>query len=510
MVVVDFTTTIFLNQIKNMKKYIIGVALALIVLGCKTIGSITQNAPSDYRPQFHYLPEKNWVNDPNGLVYLDGEYHLFYQYNPFGDLWGHMSWGHAVSKDLKKWAELPVAIPEKKNADGTTTMIFSGCAVVDSLNTSGFFEEGYKKGMVAIFTSHIDDNGKGMAQHQSLAFSSDKGRTWKMYDKNPVLDIGLKDFRDPNVIWYPERNVWVMTVVKALEYTVQFYESKNLKSWKLLSEFGKQGDVSRIWECPSLIKVPVENEPNPKWVLMLSSGSRNNNLLGVQYFVGDFDGMKFVPQKQETLFFDSGYDSYATIPFFNLPKSHLKPVYLSWASDWEYARDVPTTGFRGQFTLPREVILYKNQEGLYRLKQSAIVDSSIPTTIKSLKSGEKLKSKILKSNQNLYRLILDIDIRDSKGLELILLKNGDEKTILNFDSQKNILSLDRRNSGNVSFNKKFPNLNQIELIPENGKIKLDILVDKSIIEVFANDGKEAITSLVYPTFGSSDIELNWK
>ncbi|MCA0366250.1 MAG: glycoside hydrolase family 32 protein [Bacteroidetes bacterium] len=493
-----------------MKKYIIGVALALIVLGCKTIGSITQNAPSDYRPQFHYLPEKNWVNDPNGLVYLDGEYHLFYQYNPFGDLWGHMSWGHAVSKDLKKWAELPVAIPEKKNADGTTTMIFSGCAVVDSLNTSGFFEEGYKKGMVAIFTSHIDDNGKGMAQHQSLAFSSDKGRTWKMYDKNPVLDIGLKDFRDPNVIWYPERNVWVMTVVKALEYTVQFYESKNLKSWKLLSEFGKQGDVSRIWECPSLIKVPVENEPNPKWVLMLSSGSRNNNLLGVQYFVGDFDGMKFVPQKQETLFFDSGYDSYATIPFFNLPKSHLKPVYLSWASDWEYARDVPTTGFRGQFTLPREVILYKNQEGLYRLKQSAIVDSSIPTTIKSLKSGEKLKSKILKSNQNLYRLILDIDIRDSKGLELILLKNGDEKTILNFDSQKNILSLDRRNSGNVSFNKKFPNLNQIELIPENGKIKLDILVDKSIIEVFANDGKEAITSLVYPTFGSSDIELNWK
>ncbi|MFN8431746.1 MAG: glycoside hydrolase family 32 protein [Spirosomataceae bacterium] len=493
-----------------MKKYIIGVALALIALGCKTTVNISKNAPSDYRPQFHYLPEKNWVNDPNGLVYLDGEYHLFYQYNPFGDLWGHMSWGHAVSKDLKKWEELPVAIPEKKNADGTTTMIFSGCAVVDSLNTSGFFEEGYKKGMVAIFTSHVDNKGMGMAQHQSLAYSKDKGRTWKMYDKNPVLDIGLKDFRDPNVIWYPERNVWVMTVVKALEYTVQFYESKDLKSWKLLSEFGKQGDVSRIWECPSLIKVPVENEPNPKWVLMLSSGSRNNNLLGVQYFVGDFDGMKFVPQKQETLFFDSGYDSYATIPFFNLPKSHVKPVYLSWASDWEYARDVPTTGFRGQFTLPREVILYKNQEGLYRLKQSAIVDSSIPTTIKSLKSGEKLKSKILKSNQNLYRLILDIDVRDSKGLELILLKNGNEKTILNFDSQKNILSLDRRNSGNVSFNKKFPNLNQIELIPENGKIKLDILVDKSIIEVFANDGKEAITSLVYPTFGSSDIELNWK
>ncbi len=510
MVVVYFTTTIFLNQIKNMKKYIIGVALALIALGCKTTGSITQNTPSDYRPQYHYLPEKNWVNDPNGLVYLDGEYHLFYQYNPFGDLWGHMSWGHAINKDLKKWEELPVAIPEKQNADGTTTMIFSGCAVVDSLNTSGFFEEGYKKGMVAIFTSHIDDKGKGMAQHQSLAFSSDKGRTWKMYDKNPVLDIGLKDFRDPNVIWYPERNVWIMTVVKALEYTVQFYESKDLKNWNLLSEFGKQGDVSRIWECPSLIKVPVENEPNPKWVLMLSSGSRNNNLLGVQYFVGDFDGMKFVPQKQETLFFDSGYDSYATIPFFNLPKSHKKPVYLSWASDWEYARDVPTTGFRGLFTLPREVILYKNQEGFYRLKQSVIVDTSIPTIIKSLKSGEKLKSKILKSNQNLYRLILDMDVRDSKGLELILLKNGAEKTILNFDSQKNILILDRRNSGNVSFSKKFPNINQIELIPENGKIKLDILVDKSIIEVFANGGKESITSLVYPTFGSSDIELNWK
>ncbi|MBL0327646.1 MAG: glycoside hydrolase family 32 protein [Cytophagaceae bacterium] len=493
-----------------MKKYIIGVALALIVLGCKTSGNITKNASSDYRPNLHFSPEKNWANDPNGLVYLDGEYHLFYQYNPFGDLWGHMSWGHAISKDLKKWEELPVAIPEKKNADGTTTMIFSGCAVIDSLNTSGFFDEGYKKGMVAIFTSHVDNKGMGMAQHQSLAYSNDKGRTWKLYEKNPVLDIGLKDFRDPNVIWYPERNVWIMTVVKALEYTVQFYESKDLKSWKLLSEFGNQGDVSRIWECPSLIKVPVIDESKFKWVLMLSSGSKNNNLLGVQYFVGDFDGMKFVPQKQETLFFDSGYDNYATIPFFNLPKSHEKPVYLSWASDWEYARVLPTEGFRGQFTLPREVSLFKDDIGVYRIIQTPIVDSSIPTVISSLKPGDQLESKLMKSNQNLYRLILDFDITNSKGFELLLLKNGDEKTVLNFDSQKNILSIDRRTSGNVGFSEKFPKLNQIEFLPENGKIKLDILVDKSIIEVFANSGKEAITTLVYPTYGSSSIELNWK
>jgi fructan beta-fructosidase len=202
-----------------MKK--IMTVLASVLLGIGTTNLSAQPVNDPYRPTYHYTPPKNWVNDPNGMVYLDGEYHLFYQYNPFGSKWGHMSWGHAVSKDLKTWETLPVALPEFDNADGSQTMIFSGCAVIDSMNTSGFFEKGFKKGMVAIFTSHIDKNGKGLAQHQSLAYSSDKGRTWKRYQKNPVLDIGLKDFRDPNVFWYARKKRWILTVVKALEYTAQ-------------------------------------------------------------------------------------------------------------------------------------------------------------------------------------------------------------------------------------------------------------------------------------------------
>jgi fructan beta-fructosidase len=154
------------------------------------------------RPLYHYTPPKNWVNDPNGLVYLDGEYHLFYQYNPFGNKWEHMSWGHAVSLNLQDWKTLPLALPEIKNQNGSTTMIFSGCVVVDSLNTSGFFDLGFKKGLVSVFTSHVSHAGKDLAQHQSLAFSSDKGRTWKYFDKNPVLDISITNFRDPNVIWW--------------------------------------------------------------------------------------------------------------------------------------------------------------------------------------------------------------------------------------------------------------------------------------------------------------------
>ena len=325
-----------------------------------SLAGFSQNEQKDYRPQYHYTPPKNWVNDPNGLIYLEGEYHLFYQYNPFGNKWGHMSWGHAVSKDLKNWETLPVALPEFDNADGSQTMIFSGCAVIDSENTSGFFGKGVKNGMVAIFTSHVDKKGQGLAQHQSIAYSTDKGRTWKHYEKNPVLDLGMKDFRDPNVIWYPERQVWIMTVVKPLEHIAQFYESKDLKKWTLLSEFGKQGDMTKIWECPSLTKIQVEGTNESKWVLMISSGHREKNYLGMQYFVGDFDGKTFTPdpsvQKNKPVWIDYGRDDYAGVTWSDIPARDGRRLFLGWMSNWDYATLVPTVrATRGNFSGPMTI-----------------------------------------------------------------------------------------------------------------------------------------------------------
>ncbi len=479
-----------------------------LLLGAFVISSLVgfaQSPAQDYRPQFHYTAPKNWVNDPNGLVYLDGEYHLFYQYNPFGNKWGHMSWGHAVSKDLKNWETLPVALPEFDNADGTKTMIFSGCAVIDNMNTSGFFEKGFTKGMVAVFTSHIE----GKAQHQSLAYSADKGRTWKRYDKNPVLELGMKDFRDPNVIWYPEKQVWIMTVIKPLEYLAQFYESKDLKKWTLLSEFGKQGDMTKIWECPSLTKVPVEGTNETKWVLMISSGHRQKNYLAMQYFVGDFDGKTFTPQKQnEILYVDEGKDFYAAIPFSNLPKSHAKPILIGWVNDWEYGGDIPTGDtWRGGFSVAREFSLKKTANGLRLIQQP----------VPQLKSGQKeafsLKNKTVEGSftvpfkGEVFDLTVEIQPKQTKSVMLNVLQSQDESTAIRYDVATQELSLDRTRSGQVNFHPRFSSVERIKVPLKDGKLKLRLLADKSILELYAQDGEQVMTEWVFPTKHEGGISL---
>src|SRR5271154_2182428 len=218
-----------------------------------------------YRPQFHFTPATNWTNDPNGLVYYKGEYHLFYQHNPFGNVWGHMSWGHAISKDLVHWKHLPIAIREENGV-----MIFSGSCVIDEKNTSGFATKPGQIPMVAIYTGHyISNNSKpdNYQQAQYIAFSLDDGITWKKYENNPVLDLHKKDFRDPCVFWYEPEKKWIMALVLPREHIVRFYSSQNLKEWKHISDFGPAGDTSDIWECPSLTKVPGENNPTKsKWV----------------------------------------------------------------------------------------------------------------------------------------------------------------------------------------------------------------------------------------------------
>lgn len=472
--------------------------------------SIINAFAQNYRPDFHYTPPKNWVNDPNGLVYLDGEYHLFYQYNPFGDKWGHMSWGHAVSKDLVKWETLPLALPEIQNPDGSTTMIFSGCIVVDSFNTSGLFANGFKKGLVAVFTSHVSKPGKELGQHQSLAYSSDKGRTWKYYDENPVLDIGLTNFRDPNVIWWPNEKKWVMTVVKPLEYIVQFYSSKDLKKWTLMSEFGKQGDMSRIWECPALVKVPLQNSTESKWVLMISSGNRQAGYLGMQYFVGDFDGKSFKSQKQEeVLFVDEGKDFYAAIPYNNLPKSQKNPVIIGWVNDWEYANDIPLEGYRGGFSVARKLRLYKDQTA-YKLMQEPILSDKIIEEDLKISPGYTLNTKLGEKNQNSYGLNLEVTLGSSKGFDLKLLKTQTHHLSISYDATSNILTIDRTQSGLVDFNKRFASIDTAKVMPENNKIRLKILVDKSVLEIYVNGGKAVFTDYVFPLSLQTQEVLTWK
>jgi len=259
-----------------------------------------------FRPQYHFSPPLHWINDPNGLVYYDGEYHLFYQYNPMGIRWGHMSWGHAISTDLVHWQHLPLAIPEEYGV-----MIFSGGCVIDKNNTAGFAEKPGDVPMVAIYTGHAE--GKNQSQH--IAYSNDKGRTWKKYEKNPVLDLGLKDFRDPQVFWYEPHKKWVMSVMLAVEQKIQFYSSPNLKEWKLMSGFGPGGDTSGIWECPDLFEVPIYGEPGKsKWVLMHSPSPY------MQYFVGDFDGTSFKNISPSCKIYrpDYGPDYYAAVVYKNL------------------------------------------------------------------------------------------------------------------------------------------------------------------------------------------------
>jgi fructan beta-fructosidase len=491
-----------------MKKIFILISILTSFYSCKSTDKPTENQALSYRPSYHYTTEKNWVNDPNGLVYLDGEYHLFYQYNPFGDKWGHMTWGHAVSKDLKNWEELADAIPETMNADSSTTMVFSGCAVVDSMNTSGFFEKGFKQGMVAIYTSHTDKKGQGLAQSQSLAYSSDKGRTWKFYDKNPVLDIKLKDFRDPNVFMYEGK--WKMIVSKPLEYMVQIYESSNLKDWKLLSEFGKMGDVAKIWECPSMFKVPVENSDKSKWIVMVSSAGEDTEFTGMQYFVGEFDGKKFTPDAQEgVLRIDYGKDFYAAIPFNNLPASDKNPMILGWENDWAYAGDIPSEGRRGMFSTPRKISLIE-KDGKFKMVQKPVFADNIQTETLSLKTSELSAGKTIDMSNNSYRLNLSIEIGNLKGFSIDLLSNGAEKSVLSYDADTQKLSFDRTKSGKTDFNKKFASIESMKVEPNKGIINLDIFVDNSIIEIFANEGEAVLSDLVFPTKSKGQIIISGK
>jgi fructan beta-fructosidase len=465
-----------------------------------------------WRPQFHFTPAKNWMNDPNGLVYFDGEYHLFYQYNPFGDKWGHMSWGHAVSRDLVHWEHLPVALREENDI-----MIFSGSAVVDWKNTSGFGKDG-KPPLVAIYTGHYT---KKPLQNQHLAYSNDRGRTWTKYAGNPVLDIKERDFRDPKVIWHQPSKRWVMAAAWPVQRKVRFYASPDLKSWTHQSDFGPAGSVEGIWECPDLF--PLTTGEKMKWVLIVNvNPGAPAGGSGCQYFVGDFDGKTFLldpsypkkkvdPKSEPALWLDYGPDCYAEVTWSDIPARDGRRIALGWMSNWQYANDVPTSPWRNAMTIPRELRLRSTTEGV-RLVQKPLTElDKLRGPLRQFKGGtiEEANAWIKRSGleSGPMEMVIELALAVKGAAGVRLFKGEKEETVVALNSEQGRLTIDRTRSGNVAFHAKFPGVASVPIAKDDGRTKLHLFVDACSVEVFVNDGETVLTSLVFPSKVSRAVEL---
>lgn len=456
------------------------------------------------RPVLHFTPERNWINDPNGLIWADGEYHLFCQYNPEGDQWGHMSWGHAVSTNLFAWEHLPVAIPE-----AGSVMAFSGTAVLDRENTSGFGSREHPA-MVAVFTGH---DGQAKRQHQNLAYSIDRGRTWTRYERNPVVDLGVEEFRDPKVFWHGPTRRWVMVASLAPQRKALFFTSADLKTWTKVSEFGPHGAMNvPNWECPDLFELPLDDGTS-RWVLVVSAGG--NGPTGgpaCEYFVGQFDGERFTNENppERTLWLDWGKDFYAFQTFQDEPSG--RRVGVAWmASPW-YAGATPTSPWRGSMTVPREYSLTGTKDGV-RLLQKPIAGVAEFLTgrggVGAVIASQKITTKM--TLPAIGRVgILEADFRvPSAGTFGVRVREGvNEFTAVGYDAGAQELYIDRTHSGEVDFHPQFKGRHGAALAVASGEsLRLTIVVDVNSVEVFANGGRVAITSLVYPSAESRGVSL---
>lgn len=455
-----------------------------------------------FRPYLHYAPNENWMNDPNGLIYFKEEYHLFYQYNPNDSKWGPMHWGHAVSKDLIDWEELPIALYPDKN--GT---IFSGSAVIDWNNTTGFFPE--EPGMVAIFTHHLENQANNPPkQSQSLAYSYDNGRTWIKYQNNPVLEHNSKvDFRDPKVFWHHASNKWVM--VLATGQTVSVYSSNNLKDWSFESEFGEHvGSHDGVWECPDLFELQIDNSQESKWVLIVSIGDDPSLDKGsrTQYFIGTFDGSEFKAEHDEIKWLDYGKDNYAGVSFSDVPD---RRIYLGWMSNWRYANSVPTVGWRSQMTLPRTLTLSRSGGRLQLLQRP--VDEVENYFSKKIEINDELVKDKMEINIEEPRLemVFNINNISSKEYALTLHHSDEQQTTIKINTKLNQLLLDRKHSGKVNFSDNF-SLDQTLMLQDTEFINLRIIMDSASVEVFVNEGVYALTSLIYPDKVCKKISISSK
>ena len=420
-----------------------------------------------FRPLYHHTPLYGWMNDPNGMFYKDGVWHLYYQFNPYGSHWENMTWGHSTSKDLMHWDAQPMAIESD-----WLGAIFSGSAIVDKENTTGFG----RNAVVAMYTS------AGAAQTQSIAYSADGGQTFTKYAGNPVITFNAPDFRDPKVFWHEPTGKWI--VVLAVGQEVQFYSSKNLKEWKYESSFGREyGNHDGVWECPDMLCF------GEKWVLLLNinpGGPFGGS--ATQYFVGRFDGHTFTCEDSpsETKWMDYGKDHYATVTFHNAPEGRI--VALPWMSNWQYANQVPTKQFRSANGLPRDL-------GIKTTGGETIL-TSIPSKEVTAQRGKKVKQPT-----EACEIIIDV-----KGTADIVLSNAKgEQVTMRYDAQKQEFRMNRTKNGDVSFSEAFP---CETTAPTYGSIKqLRLFIDRCSIEAFDAEGKMAMTNLVFPSEPYNTIKV---
>jgi len=492
---------------------IIGCSIMILMACSKSTGGDNNNilvinndtnklvtlTETDYRPLYHFTPSRNWMNDPNGLIYNKGVYHLFYQYNPNGNVWGPMNWGHATSTDLFNWQDQSIAL----TPDNLGT-IFSGSAVIDTNNTAGL-KTGSENPMIAIFTQN------GSQQIQSIAYSNDAGNNWNKYNSNPVLpNPGLTDYRDPKVFWYEPTNNWIM--VLAAGDRIKIYSSINLLNWVFEIDFGVGiGAHGGVWECPDLFPLPVLGTNSTKWVMLISLNGGPNGGTATQYFVGDFDGKNFTPNSSTSSWIDYGTDNYAGGTYNNIPNADGRRIFIGWMSNWSYAQAVPTTTWRSTMTIPRALSLVSIGAN-YLLKSTPIVElanykaNNSDTVINNAVSSVKLSdNKTIKSGS--YELDFSVDLAASNTM-LLALGNASEKLYFSYDNSTGYLIIDRSASGKVDFNSQMKQKIYCPFIPKTGKLTdFKIMVDKTSIEIFINSGEQVMTALFFPNYQYNTLNL---
>lgn len=432
-----------------------------------------------YRPIYHHTPAYGWMNDPNGMFYKDGVWHLYFQHNPFGSQWENMTWGHSTSTDLVHWTfEGDPVQPDVWGA------IFSGSAVVDKENTAGFG----KDAVVALYTSAAE------SQIQSMAYSTDNGKTFTKYEGNPVITSNVPDFRDPHMFWNEDIKKWNM--ILAAGQHMEIYTSDNLKEWKLESSFGAEyGNHGGVWECPDLMKMKVKGTDKEKWMLIcnINPGGPFGGS-ATQYFIGDFDGYKFVcdTKPEVTKWMDYGKDHYATVTFDNAPDG--RHVAIAWMSNWQYANLVPTKQYRSCNSIPRDLGLFEYDGDIY----CSVLPSPEMTAARKTKKPGKAITEACELIVNPKRDVTIITLSNDKG----------EEVVMKYDAKAKIFSMDRTNSGKMDFSTDFPAVTEA---PTFGKIsQLRIFIDKSSIEVFDAEGKMAMTNLVFPNKPYNKVTIQGK
>lgn len=462
--------------------------VVMLITACQTSNPGKQSALvekfEEHRPQFHLSPATQWMNDPNGMVYYQGEYHMFYQHFPDSNIWGPMHWGHAVSPDMVHWEHLPIALyPDSLG------YIFSGSAVIDERNTSGFGSE-ENPPMVAVFTYHDPkgaEAGRIDFQTQGLAYSLDNGRTWTKYKNNPVLENpGIIDFRDPKVSWNDDLRKWVM--ILAVKDHVSIYTSSDLKDWNHESDFGKGvGAHGGVWECPDLFQLTDEKTGEKKWVMLVSINPGGpNGGSATQYFVGDFDGEAFTPVDSVVRWMDHGTDNYAGVTWANVPESDGRRLLVGWMNNWQYANVVPTEAWRGALTLPRKLVL----EGTI-LKSVPVRELNTlrkePLTLDGAGQEWKLRSPLIE-------LDLDVDSSEGDEFQVVFYNDLEDELVMTFSN--GLLTIDRSKSGKVNFEKGFGRKHTAAIVNELSKVQ--IFMDLSSVEVFVNEGATVMTEVFFP------------